>query len=136
MSTYLRDTDRFESTFPSIRNRTGLLESTQRSRITTLDDDIMDTNMRASQGHATYTTTVHRREDGRGSPVFYPRPPSPNRENRKLMMEVGPDAILTFSVVFPNSSSFFMCIISAIVFHFSFRIKFVSFEKSWQRKTN
>ena len=88
MSTYLRESDRFESTFPSIRNRTGLLESTQRSRITTLDDELLDRDVRGSR--TTYTTTVQRSAPpgGRDSPIFYPRPPSPSRENRKVMMEV------------------------------------------------
>ncbi len=82
MSTYFRDGERYESTFPTIRGRTGLLEPTQRTTITTLDDDFVD----GRGSHATYTTTVHRsREEGRNSPVFYPRPPSPGR---KLVAEV------------------------------------------------
>ena len=95
MSTYLRESDRYESTFPSIRNRNGLLEPTQRSRITTLDDDLLDSNLRGSR--TTYTTTVHRNAPpagGRESPVFYPRPPSPSR---KTTIEVSVPVIYMFT---------------------------------------
>ena len=91
---YLRDDPRYsreyDTSLPSIGQRSGLVNGRGTDRIGSLEDISpycdTDKHVRFTETTTRTGTTVRDRED---SPVFYPRPPSPTHaHNRRQMLEV------------------------------------------------
>lgn len=83
---YVRDAERFDCGFPSIRGRSGLIEPPGRRGLTTIEDTLLNERNGRYVSSAS-ATCYHNRETDRDA-AFYPRPPSPNAPGRKQILEV------------------------------------------------